>query len=43
MVSDLSAAPRVHLAAGTHTVSGAFAWDSQPESLAIPSTPASCR
>ncbi len=36
VVTDVGAAPRVHLGAGTHTVSGSFLWDSQPESLQIP-------
>ena len=36
VVTDVGEAPRVHLSAGTHTVSGSFLWDSQPESLQIP-------
>jgi len=36
VVTDVGASPRVHLAAGTHTVGGAFLWDAQPESLQIP-------
>ncbi|MHB8416697.1 MAG: hypothetical protein ACYDCL_01385 [Myxococcales bacterium] len=36
VVSDVEDEPYVKVPAGTHTVSGTFAWDSQPESLAVP-------
>ncbi|HUB09843.1 MAG TPA: hypothetical protein VMB50_22765 [Myxococcales bacterium] len=36
VVADHDGEPRVKVPPGTHAVSGAFAWDSQPESLAVP-------
>ena len=36
VVVTMSALPHISLVAGEHTVRGAFAWDSLPESLAVP-------
>jgi hypothetical protein len=36
VISDQEGAPRVHVPAGEHRVTGGFAWSSQPESLQLP-------
>jgi hypothetical protein len=36
VISDHEGAPRVHVPAGEHRVSGGFAWSSQPEALQLP-------